>query len=557
MSLDELEELYSGVRRSATAETFAPEALARLAIGLRIDDDDLARIPKTGPAIFVSNHPSGLLDGLLLDTAILRVRSDVKILANALLSAIPEIHSRLLPLDVLQNRDRRRNVRSMRAAVRHLQNGGAVVMFPAGEVSHIQFREFRISDPEWDDSVARLVRAKGATVIPVHVSASNSLAFQIASLMHPGLRTVRLAAELLNKRGRTVRIAVGSPIPGATVRALPSEQSAKEYLRGGTYMLAYRSAARQQQERTGTLSTGRPSDDVRREVAAIAERGGVVLESGKYQVLFAPGRRLGPLLNEVGRLRELAFRHVGEGTGREIDLDIYDRSYYHLVLWDASAEAVAGAYRMTWTSDVLSTLGLTGLYTNTLFRYSRHFFDLLGPAVELGRSFLTPDYQRDFAPLLLLWQGLARCVGARPDAPALFGAVSVSGCYSAASRDLIHGFLHERCLNRDLRRYVSPRHPYRAGTVHASDLEAILRGTNEVESLAAPLRDIGDHAGVPVLLRQYLKLGGQIAATNVDENFSDVLDALIVVDLRKTEPRPLDRYMGKDLAESFRQRHRQ
>ncbi len=210
---------------------------------------------------------------------------------------------------------------------------------------------------------------------------------------------------------------------------------------------------------------------------------------------------------------------------------------------------------MAWTSDILPTSGLAGLYTNTLFRYSRHFFDVLGPTVELGRSFLRPEYQRDFAPLLLLWQGLGRCVGARPEAPTLFGAVSVSGCYSAASRDLINAFLHERCVNRDLSRSVSPRNPYRAGTVHARDLEAILRGTTEVESLAAPLRDIGDHAGVPVLLRQYLKLGGEIAATNVDENFSDVLDALIVVDLRKTEARLLDRYMGKDLADSFRQHH--
>ena len=552
--LAELERLYSDLPLAA-ATSFAPDALARLSIGLEIEGADLERIPKSGPVIFVSNHPSGMLDGLLLDAAIQRVRSDAKVLANALLCSIPQLSGRYLPLKVIGTGCPERNAGSMLGAVRHLKAGGALLMFPAGEVSHVQFREFRVTDQAWDDSVARLAGMTNASVIPVHIGAANSFGFQVAGIIHPGLRTLRLPGELLNKRGRTVRISVGWPIQSKVLEGFGSPQQATEYLRGRTYLLAHRARSGREGCEAGRWPVVPAPDAVRYEAGFIAENGGLIVESGKFQVLFASGSRLRALLPEIGRLREKTFRNAGEGTGNELDLDRHDTTYSHLFLWDREAGAVAGAYRLAWTADILASGGVEGLYTSTLFRYSRRFFERLGPSVELGRSFIRLEYQRDFTPLLLLWQAIGRCVASRPEAPVLFGAVSVSDRYAGASRDLIATFLDRRCRNAELSRCVSPRLPYRARTVHGNDIEAVLRGITDVEALAGPLKDLGDQAGVPVLLRQYLKLGGQIAATNLDPHFSGVLDALIVVDLRKTEPKLLGRYMGHEQAAAFRRHH--
>jgi putative hemolysin len=256
------------------------------------------------------------------------------------------------------------------------------------------------------------------------------------------------------------------------------------------------------------------------------------------------------VLAEIGRLREVTFRAAGEGTGKAVDLDEFDPHYLHLFVWHEAKGEVVGAYRMAGTDQVPSHFGLSRLYTASLFEYGPAFLDRIGPALELGRSFVRAEYQRGFAPLLLLWKGIGAYVAQNPRYKILFGPVSISNQYQSVSRELIVSYLERHASLRDWVGLVSTRNPFRPS-------RRLVRGTMpetgfDVEDLSAVVSDIEPtRAGVPVLLRQYLKLGGKLLGFNVDPKFSNALDGLILVDLTKTEPRLLERYLGKSEATRF------
>ncbi|MEZ5355335.1 MAG: GNAT family N-acyltransferase [Bryobacteraceae bacterium] len=256
------------------------------------------------------------------------------------------------------------------------------------------------------------------------------------------------------------------------------------------------------------------------------------------------------VLGEIGRLREVSFRAVGEGTGNSRDLDIFDEHYLHLFLWNPATREIAGAYRLTSTRDAVARYGVAGLYTATLFEFDENFLARLGPALELGRSFVRAEYQRSFAPLLLLWKAIGVHVARHPEEKTLFGPVSISARYRLESRSLMVRWLEEWASWPDLGRLVRERNPFRRGSgaeAAAGDVEQLSRVVSGMEP---------DGAGVPVLLRQYLKLGGRLLGFNVDPAFSGVVDGLIVVDLTRTEPRWLSRYLGIEEAARFLQHHR-
>jgi putative hemolysin len=272
-------------------------------------------------------------------------------------------------------------------------------------------------------------------------------------------------------------------------------------------------------------------------------------------VYLASAGEIPELLREIGRCREIAFREAGEGTGRESDLDWFDGHYRHMFLWHKGDARLAGAYRLGLTSEVLSEHGVKGLYTSTLFRYKPQFFERLGPAVELGRSFVRPEYQKGYSPLLLLWKGITRVVERRPEAAVLFGAVSISREYRAASRGLIATYLANRA-SHGLAELVQPRVKYRERAMRNGCVRRLAALTADIEDLSLPISDIEENGkGVPVLIRQYLKAGGRLLGFNVDPRFSGVLDALIVADLRTASPAMLERYMGRPGAKSFLEWH--
>ncbi len=560
--LGKVRDLYRRVQQSP--DGFRLEnLLAEMRIELQTDPADVARIPATGPVVVVSNHPYGVLDGALLTVLLTRVRSDVKVLTNSLLGDIPELQRHCIFVDPFQtDHSIESNRRALREALSWLRQGGMLALFPAGEVSHWQMPIAQVTDPEWNITAVRLMRRGGASALPVYFRGHNSVGFQILGMVHPALRTAFLLHEFLQHEGKRVEVRVGSAVSEQSLAAVRDDREATDYLRWRTYLLGRRRkaepswplalrskvAARIQQPLAAPILPKTLADEIE------ALPGGRLLaETPDLAVCLGHAPEIPQLLLEVGRLRELTFRGVGEGTGKGRDLDVFDEYYWHVLLWNRNERELVGAYRAGNTAEIVARRGISGLYTSTLFRYDERLLRKLGPALELGRSFVRPEYQRQYAPLLLLWKGIARLVARHPEMPVLFGAVSISNSYCKASRELIYRYFDQRMHDDELAGLVQPRRPFRVSALRGWDCRSMTRVLRDLDELSQPITDVEpDGKGLPILLRQYAKVGGKLLGFNVDRKFSNVLDGLVVVDLRQTDSAVLDRYMGREAATAFR-----
>jgi len=540
--------------------------LAEMRIDLRLGAGDQARIPASGPVVVVANHPYGVLDGALLTVLLTRARLDVKVLTNSLLGDIPELQQHCIFVDPFEmDRSVESNRKAVREALAWLQRGGMLAIFPAGEVSHWQMPPAQIADPQWNETAVRLIRRTGASALPVFFCGHNSVGFQLLRMIHPKLRTAFLLQEFLKQEGRTVEVRVGSPVEANAITSLSDDREAIEYLRWRTYLLARREksqASWPSAMRTRLVSKIQEPVAAQVESAKLAQEMSVLpahhclAENADFAVYLGLANELPNALLEVGRLREVTFRGVGEGTGKARDLDSFDEYYWHIILWNKTRQELVGAYRAGNTAEIIASRGVDGLYTSTLFRYDSCLFEKLGHALELGRSFVRPEYQRQYAPLLLLWKGIARLVAMHPEIPVLFGAVSISNEYNKASREMIFRFFESRMQEDELASYIVPRRKFRPGLLRNWDCRAMCRSLRDLEELSKPITDVeSDGKGLPILLKQYAKIGGKLLGFNVDRKFSDVLDGLVLVDLRQTDPAVLERYMGKAAAREFRRMH--
>jgi putative hemolysin len=531
--------------------------------------EDMARIPRTGPVVVVANHPFGLVEGMTLGALLSQVRPDVKFLANSMLAAVPGTAQFLIPVDPFGGAAKA-NWRGLRRSIEWLRQGGLLVTFPAGEVAALKFPRMEIAEPEWNEAIARLIRITQARAVPVYFHGVNSAAFQLAGLIHPRFRTALLPHETLNKKGHTIRVAIGGPVKAENLSRLASDREAMDYLCQRTHLLQARSTSMEQPARfqIGPLRIDPPRAKVAgavdpralREEAASLATPQVLLESGDFRVCVAQAEQIPNTLREIGRLREIAFRKAGEGSGRSLDLDRFDKHYSHLWVAHRETAEVSGAYRLACTDTVESA---SDLYTSTLFRFRPELLKSLNPAVELGRSFVRPEHQKSYHALLMLWKGIGRWVARHPRYRVLFGPVSISREYSRASKALMVAYLEAQRMRRASSgesgtvSQVEPRRQFRAGRLVGCDavlLASLLRNLEELSEVVAELE--ADGKGVPVLLRQYLQLGGTVLAFNVDRAFSDVVDGLVVVDLAGLAPAVLEKYLGREGAAEFRAAHR-
>lgn len=557
LSLAECRRLYAQLP-GRSEQNFCTDVLSLLGITCEVAAQDLDRIPKSGSLLVVANHPFGAIEGLVLLHLLKQIRPDARVMANSLLARIPEMREWLISVDPFAGKNAARaNIAPLRDALRWLRQGGVLVMFPAGEVSHLRLSDRGITDPPWSTTLGRIVRQTAVPVLPIYFPGGNSLLFQGMGLIHKRLRTALLPHELLNKRQKGVEVRIGATLPFRRLEKL-SVAEITDYLRARTYLLEQRQRKNPQvmtkENPPAELLIAEVSRDVMEQEISLLPAGQHLLESGPYQVWQAQAGQIPGLLQEIGRLRELTFRGVGEGTGRALDLDRFDRIYTHLFIWNAQTREIIGAYRLGRSDQLLAGQGLQGFYTHTLFRFKQAFLDQLGPALELGRSFVRPEYQKSYNPLMLLWKGIGRFVVQHPQYAMLFGPVSISSDYSPASRRLMAASLSNSCTIPELSRMVRARNPLplkrtRLPGCPDQATRLLLADFDEIASVVADLE--GDGRGVPVLLRQYLNLGGKVLSFNIDEDFSDVLDGLILVDLRQTEVKTLERYCGREGAGRF------
>ncbi len=366
-------------------------------------------------------------------------------------------------------------------------------------------------------------------------------------MVHPFLRTAALPSELLNKRGRLVEVRIGGLVDAAQIQSLPDDQAAIKYLRLRTELLARRSQGESHTApATAPIAQSAPAEQMAREIEALPSDA-LLDESGDLAVYIAEAKSIPTVLDEIGRLREVTFRVAGEGSGMSRDLDRFDDYYMHLFLWNREKREIVGAYRVGDVPKILRHSGRKGLYTESLFRFSHGVMERMGPAYELGRSFVRPEYQKRFAPLLLLWKGISALAWRNPEYSTLIGAVSVSNQYSAASRELI-----ARYFEREKSSAVKARRPLRGNFVQQWELRALCSLMPGVDDLSDPIADLEpDGKGIPILVKQYVKLGGRMLAFSLDPRFGNTLDGFVMLDLRNTQPDVLARYMGKERAIQF------
>lgn len=543
--LKRLERFYNAIDELHDRD-FVAAVFKNLELDIEVDPADLASVPKDGPLMFVSNHPYGAIDGLALVHVLGGVRPDLKVMANFLLQQLEPLRERFIGVNPFEQLTSLSSFQGMRQAMAHVKDGHALAVFPAGEVSSWRTELKAVADPRWKTPAIKLAQHVGAPVIPVWFDGTNSVLFHALGMIHPNLRTLALPQELLRMRGRSVRMRIGRPIAPKDIAAFSSTEQLGRFLRAKTYALGSGLQVKRElfsplrfPQRPKEVVDPIPAERLVKEIEGIAD---LKLNSqAEFDLYLAPSGRIPNIIREIGRLREVTFRLVGEGTNKSVDLDEFDLYYDHLFLWDREKQRLVGAYRIGDGKRIMSRYGKRGFYTYTLFRMDRPMDRVLRRSFELGRSFISADYQRQRLPLYMLWRGLLLHITANPDHQYLIGPVSISGSYSRIARSLIMEFVQQHHYDQEMAASVRPRNKFKVKP-DTVDREALVQASKaDLKRMDRLIAEIDPHeTAMPVLLKKYLLLNASIIGFNRDPRFNDALDGLMVLDLTKLPERTVD-----------------
>jgi len=540
-----------------SAPDFSRDVIKEIGAGYEVPEEQLARIPAEGAFITVSNHPVGSIDGLILCDLVGHRRADYKIMTTYLLSLIPELADCFLPVDNFSGKLDARNINSMRICQKTLQAGRCLGFFPAGEVSTYQKAERRtalgtrpvIEDIPWSLTIAKLIKRAQVPVIPIYFDAANSPTFHRLGKINPYLRTIRLVHELFNKRGALVKVRIGQPIQPSEYADMQAN-ALSDYIRNRTYALE----AQCQEEPVAETQThlqplAAPVDPalVREEMERVTNR--VVFTSGDYRCYLVPSAEIPNTMKELARLREMVFRAVGEGTGLPQDTDQYDTYYRQLILWSISNQEIAGAYRIGVGSELMARPeGARSFYSDSLFHFQEGLTPYLPKAMELGRTIILPQYQRDVTTLKLLMSGILTSIGRIPGMEYTLGPASISNSIPYFYKSLIVHFMLKNCSALDAASMVKPGHPFQPDflRVNPDSLLVNCHSLDDLDRLILALSD-GQYR-LPVLLRKYVSFGARVVGFNVDPDFSNSLDAFVLQWVHDM-PENSFRSMGRMLSE--------
>ena len=521
---------------------FMDDILKEFNIQYQISETDLANIPKTEPFILIANHPYGGIDGIILTSVISKIRPDFKMVANYLLQQIPQVASNIIAVNPFQDStDKEINVSGVKQLLTHLKTS-PLGIFPAGEVSALKLNNFKITDKKWEPAVGKIIAKAGVKVVPVYFSGHNSLAFNLLGLLHPSLRTIKLPSEMLNKGNSMIHIRIGKPISFKELSDLDPDNLLK-FVRAKTFALGAHDSRPQKIKLNFRLNQiHKPSkivdpvspEKIELEINAIAKHTWL-FKYNEMELHIANYDEIPSVMREIGRLREETFRAIGEGTNQSIDLDDFDKLYKHLFIWDTSAKKIVGSYRLGEGDVLFRKLGIKGFYLNQLFKINKELNPMLFQSLELGRSFVSLDYQRKPASLMLLWKGINIYLQHNTARfKYLIGPVSISNSFSNLSKDLLVAYIRHKHWDSKLAKFVTPRKAFH----YQSKLEGlhILRQkhSEDLKLLDGFIGDIESHQKlkVPVLVKKYLKLNGKIIGFNVDPHFNDSLDGFLVVEVK-------------------------
>jgi len=565
--INKVNDLYDKIK-DLEGQEFFDKLLEELNVKYLAFQEDLAKIPKTGPFILVSNHPLGALDGVIMCKILTEIRPDFKVMGNFLLTKIKPMEPYVISVNPFEKRkEAYSSMSGMREALKHLSDGGCLGIFPAGEVSNKNNEYNEILDKEWQEPALKLIKKAQVPVVPMYFHAKNSKLFYNVSKIHPDLQTLLLPSEMVNKREKPIKIRIGRPVTPKILNEYETPKELGEFLRKKVYMM--KSYFEDRKSVAEFLKVKNLNISLKEEVVVqniidetplaeiLADRenlrkkeGKMLFSNGDYEVYFTKFDEIPAMMREIGRQRELTFRAVGEGTNLPFDLDEYDKHYHHLILWDNVAQKIAGAYRMALGSEVMKNYGIKGFYTNSLFDFDQELQPFFKKVIEMGRAYISLEYQQKPLPLFLLWRGIVHVCLRNPEHKFLMGGVSISNRFSDFSKSLMIEFMRSHYFDPVVAQYVHPKNDYK---VYLSErnkslfFEGLDDDLNKFDKL---IDDFEPEMRLPVLIKKYIKQNAKVVAFNVDPNFNDAIDGLMYIrisDLPEGTIKPVLEEMSEQL----------
>ena len=560
LRLGKINRLFDGAADYQGRE-FVDHLLENMNITIDVHPEQLENIPKEGGFVLVCNHPFGGIEGVMLLSAIAKVRPDFKLMANFILSHIPNLKECFFSVNPFEkNPEWKSSVGGIKGAVQHIADGCGLGIFPAGEVSRYHGHDYP-EDLPWSASIARMIKNAGVPVIPAYWDGRNSKLFYAVDKINSMLGTARLTKELINKHDTCFNLQIGKPILPAEVAQYENPKELAAYLRSRSYALeanVQRDVVSAISEKAEPIESRRDPQLFLRELEAIREKG-FLFNASSFDCYLADYQDIPNLMHELSRLREEAFRSIGEGTGKSVDTDEFDPHYKHLILWDNKKQQVVGAYRLGMGDLIMKTKGMNGFYVSTLFQLDPAFGDTLCQTIELGRSFVAVDYQREVLPLVLLLRGLAVVVVKNPEINHFIGPVSISTWYPKFYQSLIVDYVTKKHpVSPELARMATPKTPFHLDFLKVDPDVLMKNNIGSIDRFDKFMFRISNGAyRVPTLFKKYLKLNAKFLCFNVDPDFNDTLDSLLFLtfsDFPEDEVMPLFRDASEEEQENVRKR---
>ena len=550
-------------RKNLKGVEFIDSILEGFEIQFDIPEKDLKRIPKTGPFITISNHPLGGIDGMILMKLLLEQREDYKIIANFLLHRLDPLRPYIMPVNPFEtHKDAKSSVGGIKEAIAHLRAGHGLGMFPAGEVSTYKDEKLIVDKP-WEPVAMRLIQKAKVPVVPIYFHAKNSTFFYRLASMSDVLRTAKLPSEMLSQKRRKIKVRIGNPISVEDQAEFKDLESFTGYLRRKTYMLANVFEKKKLFEKIPhtlklpkspkKIATETKSELMEAEVEKCRQLDKRLLVSKNFEVFLAKREIIPNIVQELGRLREITFREIGEGTNNPVDLDPFDDHYYHLFLWDSDAKKVAGAYRMGMGAEIFKDHGINGFYLQDLFRFEPELYKMMSESIEMGRAFIIKEYQQKPMPLFLLWKGIVHCTLRFPEHKYLIGGVSISNKFSNFSKSLMIEFMRSNYYDPYVAQYVRPKKEFKVKLEDADKDIVFDKSEADLNKFDKIIDEIEpENLRLPVLIKKYIKQNAKVVAFNVDPLFNNAVDGLMyirIADLPESTVKPVMEEFQKELEE--------
>lgn len=533
-------------------------------------EEDLVKIPKTGPFILVSNHPLGAIDGILMTKILSEIRPDFKIMGNFLLEKIAPMQPYVIAVNPFENRkEAYSSSGGMRETLRHLQEGGCVGIFPAGEVSNKNNQYNEVRDKEWEKPALKLIKMAKVPVVPMYFHAKNSPIFYQLAKLHPDLQTLMLPSEMMKDRDQPIRIRFGKPVSVKVMDEYEKPEELGEFLQNKIYMLkSYYEKRKTLSDRLNlpdlklnfplqkeenivqNIIDETPQQYLIDEIEALKKKDKMLFRNGNYEVYFTSYDEIPSIMREIGRQRELTFRAVGEGSNLPFDLDEYDQHYHHLFLWDSQAQKLAGAYRMALGKEVMKKYGIGGFYTSSLFEFDQELQPFFRKVIEMGRAYISQEYQQKPLPLFLLWRGIVHVCLRNPEHKFLMGGVSISNKFSEFSKSLMIEFMRSHYYDSAVAQYIHPKNEFKVRLRNRDKSLFFDEMESDLNKLDKIIDDLEPEMRLPVLIKKYIKQNAKVISFNVDPSFNDAIDGLMYIrisDLPESTIKPVLEEMSEQL----------